>query len=556
MNMLKTKGSISKKKILAAVLLLLTIAYIPSSLLWVFKFRSPEFFFYLRPLIHIFLAVCWGISVRIRIVQVQVQKFMIFVSGLIVFWILIKEIKHKFVEDPDITRDLWYAFYIPMVLIVTFFLIIALSLGKPENYRLPKWTNVLIFISVALIILVLTNDLHEKVFSFPGEPGSGAYYEYEIGYWMILAWAGLLVFSAISIIVLKCRLPYSKGVIWLPFIPISFAVIYVVLYINDWHAVDLIAKDMTTVFCVLTIAVLESCIQSGLIQNNTNYRELMTASSIGAQITDEKFNVKYSADNAIEVDSSTLEAATETPVLLEEGIRISAFPIENGYVFWQEDVSALSTTLTELYNAGEELKDYGVILQEETYQKARQKKLEERKRLFETMQQKTASQVKTLINLAEKLEVAEDENVAKEISAKMAIIGAYLKRRSNLVFLTELQDVDPIMELELSLRESTTSLKFYGVNCAYSVDEKAEINLADVALFYDFFEEIVELSLENLLGITAYLNSTASGSSFSLVVNTSSDLNPLKSRFPDAFVSREDEVWYCSLNGKEEAEND
>ena len=57
---------------------------------------------------------------------------------------------------------------------------VALSLGKPENYRLPKWTSLLYIPTTLLLLLVLTNDLHQLVFVFPAD--AAAWLDTDHGY--------------------------------------------------------------------------------------------------------------------------------------------------------------------------------------------------------------------------------------------------------------------------------------------------------------------------------------------------------------------------------------
>lgn len=47
-----------------------------------------------RSLIYIALYIGWGISVSKRIIQTQVRHYMVSVSGLMVFWFVIRTIKY------------------------------------------------------------------------------------------------------------------------------------------------------------------------------------------------------------------------------------------------------------------------------------------------------------------------------------------------------------------------------------------------------------------------------------------------------------------------------
>lgn len=127
--------------------------------------------------------------------------------------------------------------------------------------------------------------------------------------------------------------------------------------------------------------------------------------------------------------------------------------------------------MSELQSTGEELQSYGELLQEENRQKERRRKLEEQERLFEIMRVKMAPQTAFIAKISKELETEENEETARRLLAKVAIIGAYIKRRSNLIFLAEQTDADAVEELRLCLSESMASLQLYGTNCAYHFEK-------------------------------------------------------------------------------------
>lgn len=93
---------------------------------------------FLRSVIYIELFAAWGISVRRRIIQPQVRRYLTAVSALMVFWVTVRTIRYLFAEDPWVLRHLWYLYYLPMLFIPLLAVFVALLLGKPENFRLPK----------------------------------------------------------------------------------------------------------------------------------------------------------------------------------------------------------------------------------------------------------------------------------------------------------------------------------------------------------------------------------------------------------------------------------
>lgn len=159
----------------------------------------------LRTLIYIGLMAAWGISVRTRIVQVQVRRHLTSISCLIVFWFFIRSLKYYAVTDLNVARHIWYLYYIPMLLIPLLALFVALSLGKPENYRLPKWTHLLYIPTLLLLVLVLTNDLHQLVFNFPeGSVWTDKNNGYCMGYYFTFGWETSCALAALLLMGAKC----------------------------------------------------------------------------------------------------------------------------------------------------------------------------------------------------------------------------------------------------------------------------------------------------------------------------------------------------------------
>lgn len=127
----------------------------------------PMLFSYLRSFIYIGLFAAWGLSVRQRIVQKQVCRFMTVTAVLLIIWMVVRSAKYFIFWQPDAVRYLWYLFYLPMLFVPMLALLIAMSLGKPDEYKFPKGMSILWIISGTLLLLVLTNDLHQFVFTFP-----------------------------------------------------------------------------------------------------------------------------------------------------------------------------------------------------------------------------------------------------------------------------------------------------------------------------------------------------------------------------------------------------
>lgn len=503
---------------------------------------------FLRSVIYIGLFAAWGISVRGRVIQPQVRRYLTAISVLMVFWVTARTIRHIIAKDPWVLRHLWYLYYLPMLFIPMLAVLVALSLGKPENYRLPNWTKLIYIPTTVLLLLVLTNDLHQLVFVFPADAAVWANdYRHGIVYFLAVGWMILCALAALGAMLIKCRIPHSRKVLMLPFVPVLLAVIYSVLDIVQLPWQKALAGDITVVFCLLITATLESCIQCGLIQSNTHYRELFDSSTVGAQIRDEDYRPWLSSRNAQSVPETVLRQTEEGPVLLPRGIRLCAAGIRGGHIFWQENVAELLEVLKELNDTRDELSEYSTLLEEENKQKQARCELEEQKRLYDTMQQTVSPAMERLAALIDRLNRAEDRESARALHGRIAVLGAYIKRRSNLVFLSDETGAVSCRELLLCLNESMSNLHLAGMDCAVSLDGEESMDGKTAGRLYDFFEETVEAVWESLPAVDVVVTRRPGGWQMTLMLECEAELQTLRHRFPEIEVEQDEEMCYCRL---------
>ena len=510
--------------------------------------QLDQFFTILRAAIYIGLFVAWGISVRSRIIQPQVRRYLTAVSALMIFWMTVRSIRYSLEEALWVMRHLWYLYYLPMLFIPLLAVFIALSLGKPESFRLPKWTVLLYIPTAALLLLVLTNDLHQLVFRFPEDAVVWMNeYRYGIVYFPVVGWMVLCALTALVIMLVKCRVPNSRKVLVLPFVPVVLSVIYGALYIFQLPWLRLIAGDVTVVFCLLIAATLESCIQCCLIQSNTHYRELFDASTVGAQITDPEYHVVLSSRAAQEVNIETLRQTQQAPVMLEGGIRLSGAPVRGGHVLWTEDVSELLEVLEELQDVKDSLEDNNALLRAEYTLKAREAHIAEQDRLYNIIQRETAPRIKLLAELTDAFETMGDEAQRKQILGKMAVIGAYLKRRSNLIFLADKTPLFQEKELHLTFGESMDNLELCGITCGLLSELEGPVEARQLMKMYDLFEEIVERSIDTMTTITVWIGPADGALRITINTDSAADLSPLGSDSVSALRDEDGEWQLCMV---------
>lgn len=451
-----------------------------------------------RSLIYIALYIGWGISVSKRIIQVQVRHYLIAVSGLMVFWFVIRSMKYYFITDIGIARQLWYWYYLPMLFIPLFSLFVAISLGKPENARLSKTALLLLYIPTVLcLLLVLTNDLHQLVFSFPeGEVWTDKNNGYTFGYYIVLGWEILCAFAAFVIMLIKCRLSYRKK--YLPFLLLACSIVYAFIYVSGVEWMQLIGGDIVAAQCLMFTGILESCIQCGLIQTNTGYEELFMVSRLGAQITDQGNAVCLASSNAGGLTDEQRMSAKTHPVLADKTTLIKSKPIRFGHVLWQEDVSELTEAIEQIEENCRDLSERNRLRQENLETKKKILSLQEKNRAADVLNRETAGQISMIEHLLTQYDTENDAQKREKLLAGAAVLGAYIKRYGNLLLVSHREETADIRDLSRCFEDSFVNLELLDVKCLCTLPADVILATKDMLRIYHTFETVLEDCLFDL----------------------------------------------------------
>ena len=120
-----------------------------------------------RTVLYNILIFSWAVSVWWRILHAQTRRCLLGAAALMLFWLDIRLIRYDFAQTPEMLRRLWYAYYIPMLLIPTLALYTLFFLDRGQSAPLYKYRYVIFVFPVVLFSLVLTNDCHQLAFAFP-----------------------------------------------------------------------------------------------------------------------------------------------------------------------------------------------------------------------------------------------------------------------------------------------------------------------------------------------------------------------------------------------------
>ena len=541
-------------KIVVSVVMLIVLA----ALCRYIGYHTPAFYSrmlnFMRTFIYIGLISAWGVSVNRRVVQSQVRVILNAVSLIMVFWLTLREFKFRFVENPTAIRYLWYSYYLPILLIPLLALLVSLSLGKSEKYRLPKSSLLLFIPTFILLVLVLTNDIHQTVFVFPENSSVWTENDYTYGPVFVAAVVWCLALSSIALVIMLVKARGTKNVFlkWLPLVPIIISILNTVLYA---FRIPFASGDIAVLLCLAITCYFEGCIQAGLIQTNTQYYDLFIASrGNSAQIVDKDYNVVFSAADAEPIDKELMIKAKNGPIILENGMLLHTIPVNGGNAFWSEDISKFLSLKETLEDRKEELEERNALLQLEYEREKQHKTVEEQNRLYDLLQSRTQSQLNRINELVGEYELAPTDEKKQKILSYIVVLGSFIKRRKDFALSFDYDSGISESMLVSALGESFRALRLLGIKGDYLVETGDSATGKQLALSYDFFEDVTESVMEN----ARYLNARVCIVNGLIRVSILTDVSPnydfIVRKYPNARLSDFDGEGYMlwlSLEGGE-----
>ena len=450
--------------------------------------------FLLTNLIYIGLAMAWGFSISRRTLHRDDRRWLLLGCAMAVLWLFLRAIKYRFFSDDAITRHLWYLYYVPQILAPLFSLFAALQLGRREGDALSrKWY--LLFIPAALLIGgVLTNNLHQLVFrAVPGAATLEADYTHGWMYYLAMTWiVGLLLATGI-IVYHKCRVSESRRYAWIPLCVFLGGFALCALSFANTYTFH----KMPECFCLTFAAFWESCLQVGLIPTNGYYRYFFSESTVAAQIVNGRGEPVYRAKNAPNLTPDQLEAAACESILLNADTRLQSASVQDGRVYWLEDISKINRIQAQLAEINAQLSEENELIQAENELKRQRAQIEEQNRLMDAMLSLVQPQLLAINRLL-------SDKSAQSLK-HICILGAYVKRRVNLALICDKKMVVPVDELAHCIRESLTYLTQYGAVCALHQEGRGSVSSREAQTAYDFFEDCLEAALPSLSALMVRL---------------------------------------------------
>lgn len=442
------------------------------------------------------LICIWCTSVHRRITDNKIKFILMGSAALMLLAYLLQTCRFLLMSGlNDVRRYLLYGNYI--IILLQAVLSLEIGLYMTDLKREKHISKLVSIITVVILLLILTNDLHQGIIYYPeGLEYSTDIYSYRIGLYIYYGWTVICYLGYCLLAYKSCRVSAVRKKIWLPiFFPVVGGVL-LALHVFDmpqinghvlWHIED--------IMFLVCIGLANTCIELGLIPSNTDYNRLFKLAKNRAVITDPAGNVVYSSSD-------------EDIVPVPSGdIIVDSKEIHGGKIIWTVDVSAINKLNRQLSEATEEINLRNEYLQHQNELKKEKSLLDARNSLYDRISHIVSDKLDAVSELMEGLENtaesrsedtrAEDTKTRRTL-AHIAVLNAYIKRRSNMELLRGESDILSLKELFTALAESCEYLKLCGVTAAAVPAEDRMLNAVTVITAYDFFENVIESSIDRL----------------------------------------------------------
>ncbi|MCR5743654.1 MAG: hypothetical protein K6F92_08070 [Lachnospiraceae bacterium] len=444
--------------------------------------------------VYLGMVVGWGISFNKRIKSYHINKFLNLIIVFMCLWLFIRSVKFYLPSNDDVPWKImiWYCYYIPMITIPVLEFYAVLYLHKPETYKIDRRWYLLLPIAIILCIGILTNNYHQLAFGFDGKPNDTEH-SYEILYYIIFVYIGILTLASVVIIITKCQLSI-KG--YKRFTPFIFLILFL-LYVYGYNTKSNVSKyiELIIAYNWSLIMMWETCVQLDMIPVNKYQKEFFDETSIKAMITDVNGNILDASSGVIPLNSEELKALKVDQVLLNGKQRYHLYPINCGYLIWQEDVRDLFNLIEQLKSDEQELNEANTLIQEEIRARNRQEKFRETNRIYNMLMTEMEGALVKIENLTDEAKNCEDDEELKRLISHINLIGVYLKRRSNLIMIAEGGEKIDRLEIDKCFNETFENLKLCGTYAQYSLNFDSTFPKDAILEAYDYLQKIMELNL-------------------------------------------------------------
>ncbi len=444
---------------------------------------------------YILLLVLWGFSIADRIIEQTVRRYCLAIAFLLNFFVAVRSIKWTVEDNPLVEQFFWYMYYVPHILLPLLLFLIALSFDKKLYARYRPLIGSLFVAAGTLIIAVLTNSFHQQIFKIIEWSSSYDVIDYQPGFLMIVVWLALFFGITIVLLVRNSKLPHTNRRILLPLIVIIFYTVYAALYSVNPSPSGVGFIELMVMVCLVYISLIESLIYVGLIPSNSHYRLLFKNSSLPMMIVDDNYDVLCQTKSAIPLQKKDYWQMQDGDQRDMGDWRLCLKSLTKGYVLWSDDMHDINQQIREIEAINRELLVETELLRNEILLEKKEIALREKEHIYNEIERAIADKRQAVNQLIEHL--PQQQAARRHSLMRVCLLGAYIKRTSNIVLLKQLYENMNALELENAIIESLANYRLK--NKATHSGEYVDFMLSGalVQIVYQHLEDELEYYFDN-----------------------------------------------------------
>ncbi|MCR5742233.1 MAG: hypothetical protein K6F92_00690 [Lachnospiraceae bacterium] len=452
----------------------------------------------LRPFImyatYVLLMVWWASGIIDKVTSDILKQCLLVIDLMMFVWVTVRLLQDTvLVGNVAALRWTGYIILYEALFIPHAGLYAALALGrnsmKKYNRRM-RWTNL---VTGIFTILALTDRFHHFIFYIdPSEPQPNTIYHPNIGFYLLIAWALLLVIGRVGIIFMR-NSSYGGDSLRMrlfPFTEVVLLLIFAVPYILSNFVVKYEIIEFTVGVFFIDAIFWELCSITGLVPTNTNYEEVFKNSSLSMQILDKSGKVVVASDNSRPIGRITFEElAKEGTILRDMNTELHIHEFDNNYLVWEKDIRDLNDIIADLKATNTLLESESDLLNEELRVSGEKDNIATKNEIYDTLSTEIEPSLYLLKTL---ISYRKTETDKKVLYKKIIIIGLYIKRRLNLRLIHLETGKLSAEDVRISIEDMMNNARKCGIPASLSFSVAGEHDPNYYIYAFDVIENIME----------------------------------------------------------------
>ncbi len=361
-------------------------------------------------LIFLFLLIMYLYSILRRVNDKHIARSLAVAIHMAIFFIVIGLIKYLVEDNPTIETLLWYCSYIAkygMSASIIHLMVRAGRSTRPKNVeRTEKWYKLYLTATIAILVLIFTNHIHEWVFIVTDYNHS--YHDYNYGYIIVLGWMYFSILVTLISLIRQCIQSPRKQMFLCPVIMVFLMFAYSYAFI---FSVDIVINfEISFAISIIGAFFVELCMISRIFPHNMGYRPLFLHSGLAMQIKD--------------FDGNTAESSLLSQEM-DENFVLRQWDIAGGSFLYFEDQTSLNNTNKKLSHLNEMRRENNRLLLQKSKLQADLSALSVQRQIYESIDKILLSGTEKIEALSATISESQDH---KKTMATVNILACMMKR--------------------------------------------------------------------------------------------------------------------------------